>query len=180
MDIAAEQRLVRRGAATAFLLTSAVCAASVVFLPQLIPMPGELAERLAFGVQAGVPHLLCLVVAIRLVSKGRYESAADIGGAAAGPPSPVLAVKAAFLQNTIEQAFVGVWCQLVLASVADGAVLALLPASGLLFAVGRVLFYRRYAGGAGARALGMAMTVLPSLACLGAAGVLATVRLFGW
>ena len=32
MDIAAEQRLVRRGAATAFLLTSAVCAASVVFL----------------------------------------------------------------------------------------------------------------------------------------------------
>lgn len=179
MDVAMEQRLVRRGAVLAFALTLAVCAASLLLVPRLMALPVELAPRLALAIQTSVPHLLCVLVAIRLVSSGRYRSAADIAGSAAGPPSPQLAVKMAFLQNTLEQAFVGVCAHLVLASVAGGRVLALMIASAALFPIGRLLFYRGYAGGAGSRALGMALTALPSLACLGAAGVVFTAKLAG-
>lgn len=178
MDIEVEQRLVRRGAVLAFGLTMAVCAASLLLLPRVIALPNEIAPRLALAIQTSVPHLLCVLVAIQLVSSGRYRSAADIAGAAAGPPSPQLAVKVAFLQNTLEQAFVGLCAQLVLASVAAGDLLALLIASAILFPIGRVLFYRGYAGGAGSRALGMALTALPSLVCLGAAGVVTVGELF--
>ncbi|TKD51473.1 MAPEG family protein [Sphingomonas baiyangensis] len=179
MDVVMEQRLVRRGAVLAFVLTVAVCTASLLLLPRLMALPSEIAPRLALAIQTSVPHLLCVLVAIQLVSSGRYRSAADIAGAAAGPPSPQLAVKVAFLQNTLEQAFVGVCMNLALASVTGGSVLALLIASAILFPIGRLLFYRGYPGGAGSRALGMALTALPSLACLGAAGVVTIAKLVG-
>ena len=179
MDVVMEQRLVRRGAALAFVLTVAVCTASLLLVPRVMTLPADIAARLALAIQTSVPHLLCVLVAIQRVSSGRYRSATDIAGSAAGPPSPQLAVKVAFLQNTLEQAFVGVCANLVLASVAGGSLLALMIASAVLFPIGRLLFYRGYAGGAGSRALGMALTALPSLACLGAAGTVTIASLAG-
>jgi hypothetical protein len=78
-----------------------------------------------------------LMVAILMVSTGRRFSAADIGGQAAGPPSEKLAIKAAFLQNTLEQAVIAAGFFFALAAVADGAWLALLPVSAALFVVGK-------------------------------------------
>ena len=179
MDLAAEQREIRTQSLGAFLLCIATSVGCVLVLPRLIDFPSELAPRLAFAIQASSVHFAAVLVAVRLVSSGRYRSADDIGGAAKGPPSPALAVKAAFLQNTLEQAFLGVGAHLVLASVAGGRWLALLVASALLFAIGRFSFYRRYAGGAGARAFGMATTALASLTCYLAAAALLLARLVG-
>jgi hypothetical protein len=179
VDLEAEQRRIRKESMQAFLLCAAVSVACVLFLPKLTTFPVEPGERLAFAVKTSVVHFACVIVAVRLVSKGRYRSILDIGGAAKGPPSSALAVKAAFLQNTLEQAFLGVGAHLLLASVTGGRWLALLVASALLFTVGRISFYRSYPDGAGARAFGMATTALASLFCYIAALAILAGRLFG-
>lgn len=179
MDLQAEQRAVRKQSLRAFLLCIATSIGCVLVLPRLIDFPSALAPQLAFAIQVSFVHFAAVLVAVRLVSSGRYRSVADIGGAAKGPPSPALAVKVAFLQNTLEQAFLGVGAHLLLASVAGGRWLALPIASALLFAIGRFSFYRRYADGAGARAFGMATTALASLTCYLVAFALLLGRLFG-
>lgn len=179
MDLEAEQREIRKQSLLALLLCATAWTACVVLLPRWVAFPSEIGAQLAFAVQASFVHFAIVLLAVRMVSSGRYRSAADIGGSAKAPPSPALAVKAAFLQNTLEQAFLGVGAHLVLASVADGRWLGLLVASPLLFAIGRWRFYRRYPDGAGARAFGMATTALASLACYLAAAALLAGRLFG-
>lgn len=136
MDLKSEQARVRRQSALSFLLCATVFTASVVLLPRWIVFPLEIGARLAFAIQTSLVHFVTVLFAVRMVSSGRYRSAADISGSAKGPPSPALAVKSAFLQNTLEQAFVGVGAHLLLASIAGGRWLALLVASALLFAIG--------------------------------------------
>ena len=179
MDLKAEQRQIRKQSALAFLLCASISVACVLFLPKLVGFPSETGARLAFGIQTSLVHFAIVLLAVRMVSSGRYRSGADIGGAAKGPPSPELAVKVAFLQNTLEQAFLGVGAHLLLASVAGGRWLALLVGSAILFAIGRISFYRCYPGGPGARAFGMATTALASLTCYLVAVALLIGRLFG-
>ncbi|CAM5583667.1 MULTISPECIES: MAPEG family protein [Sphingobium] len=178
-DLKAEQKEIRKQSGLAFLLCAAISVACVLFLPKLVTFPSVIGARLAFAIQTSFVHFALVLLAVRLVSSGRYRSAADIGGAAKGPPSPALAVKAAFLQNTLEQAFLGVGAHLLLASVAGGRWLGLLVASSMLFAVGRWSFYRCYPDGAGARAFGMATTALGSLTCYLVALAMLLGRLFG-
>lgn len=56
--------------------------------------PSEIGARLAFGIQTSSIHFTIVLIAVRLVSSGRYRSAADIGGAAKAPPSHALATTA--------------------------------------------------------------------------------------
>lgn len=104
-----------------------------------------------------------VMIGIRMVSRIRLHSAADIRGSAFGPPSPALAVPAAFLQNTLEQSFVAIVTHLALVLVLEGAALPLLVASVVLFSIGRASFLAGYPHGAGARSFGMALTTLPGL-----------------
>jgi mannose/fructose/N-acetylgalactosamine-specific phosphotransferase system component IID len=179
MNLNAEQARVRKQSALAFLLCASLSVGCFLLLPGVIAFPTEIGARLAFAIQTSLVHFVILLLAVRMVSSGRYRSAADIDGSAKGPPSPALAVKAAFLQNTLEQAFLSVGAHLALASIAGGRWLALLVASAILFAIGRLSFYRGYPGGAGARAFGMATTALPSLICYVAALALLIGGLFG-
>lgn len=179
MDLAGEQRQIRKRSALALLPCGAVSTGSVLLLPEVMSFPEALAERLAFAIQTSSIHFLLVLVAVRLVSSGRYRSEADIGGAAKSAPSPALAIKVAFLQNTLEQSFLGVGAHLLLGSIAEGRWLGLLIASPVLFAIGRVSFYRCYSRGAGARAFGMATTALATLTCYSVAAVLIAARLLG-
>jgi len=164
MDLRAEQRKVRRAAFASLLFCAAMMGAGYWILPRLFQFPTELAERLAFAVRADLFVLLWVLIAVRMVSRGRFNSPADIGGSAAGPPSPVIAVKAAFLQNTLEQAVLAAGVHLALASLIAGPLLSLIVVAVILFAVGRVTFFLGYPKGAGGRAFGMVTTVLPTLA----------------
>jgi hypothetical protein len=161
VDLAREERLIRVRSTLALAIVLAGFALGHLLLPRVFTFPEALAERLAMAAQAGAFVLLCLLVAVGMVSFGRRRSPDDIGGAAAGPPSPALAVKAAFLQNTLEQSVLACGAFFAFAAVATGAALALLPVAALLFCLGRALFWRGYPAGAGARALGMALTLLP-------------------
>ncbi len=162
VDMAAEERAIRRDTTIATAGTLAGFAAAFWLGPALADLPVEVADRLAFAAQVFAVPGFVLLVAVLMVSTTRRFSAEDIGGQAAGPPSERLAIKAAFLQNTLEQTVLAAGFYFALAAVAGGAWLALLPVAAGLFVVGRVLFYRGYPRGAQGRSLGMSLTMMPA------------------
>lgn len=162
IDMAVEERAIRRDTSIALVVTLAAFVGAYHYLPGLMELPEQRADAFAMAALAWAVPAFVVMVAILMVSTGRRFSAADIGGQAAGPPSEKLAIKAAFLQNTLEQAVIAAGFFFALAAVAGGAWLALLPVSAALFVVGRTLFYLGYARGAKGRSLGMSLTMLPS------------------
>ncbi len=132
-------------------------------LPLLFEFPTELAERLGFAAVASVFLWVWVLIGVGMVSTGRRFSPEDIGGSAAGPPSEKIAIPAAFLQNTLEQAALLSAALLGLSVLVSGDYLAVIPAAVVFFGVGRVLFYRGYARGVEGRALGMNLTMMPAI-----------------
>lgn len=159
-----EQRKVLQWSAAAFAFCALVMFACYRLLPRWLDFPSELAERIAFALQADLLVLAWVVFAIRRVSGIRFHSAADNRGSAYGSPSPRLAVSAAFLQNTLEQAAIAVGAHLALATLVAGPSLALIVGAVILFVVGRLTFLLGYSRGAGGRAFGMATTAIPTAA----------------
>lgn len=174
-ELRTEQRaVILRGFAGA-LFSLAILAAGYLLLPRMFDFPTEQADALAFALQAELFVALWVVIAIRMVSRIRFRSAADNRGSAFSKPSAVLRIPAAFLQNTLEQGFIAVVAHLALATLITGPALALIPAAVLLFAIGRISFLMGYEKGAAGRAFGIVVTMLPSvLACLWAAAMIAT------
>lgn len=163
IDMQRAERKIRSAGTLGFVLFGAAAGAAYLFLPMFIDFPVELAERLAFAARASAVVLFCVLVAVGLVSTTRRFSPEDIGGSAAGPPSEKLAIYAAFLQNTLEQAVLAVGFYVAYASLVAGAWLSLIPASVAFFVVGRVLFLRGYRQGVEGRALGMVLTMTPAI-----------------
>lgn len=167
MELRVQQRnVVVRGVAGA-LFSVAVLWIGYLALPQWFEFPTSQSESLVFAIQANTVCVLWVVIAIRMVSRGRLRSKADIDGSAFGPPSKALAIKVAFLQNTLEQAFVAVGANICLATLVKGPELSLIVGSVALFSIGRVTFYLGYPSGAPGRAFGIVVTMLPGvLGCL--------------
>jgi hypothetical protein len=164
IDMAAEEWAIRRDTSIGFVMTVAAFFGAYRWLPAIMDLPVDAADRLGFAALTWTVPCTVLLVAILLVSTGRRFSAVDIGGQAAGPPSDSLAIKSAFLQNTLEQTVLAGGFYFALAAVSGGAWLALLPAAATLFVAGRVLFYVGYERGAKGRSLGMSLTMLPAFA----------------
>jgi MAPEG family len=167
VDLAKEQRAVRRQAALAFTVCVPALALASLILPRFFEFPTSLADRMAFGLRANLVLGLWVLLAVRMVANERFESAADNAGSAFGQPSARLAVPAAFLQNTLEQAFVAALGMLALATARGEAALAYIVGAVVLFSVGRIAFLRGYPRGAGGRAFGIATTALPIIGAYG-------------
>eukprot|EP00775_Hariotina_reticulata_P009071 gene9071-9241_t len=84
------------------------------------------------------------------------------------PPSLEVKVLSALLQNTLEQTLTAVLAHGAFAVMAPVDWLVLIPAFTLLFIVGRLLFAAGYQYGAGGRALGMALTHVPTTVMMAA------------
>lgn len=175
-DLRAEQRLVIRNGLLASCFCVVMLVAGRLFLPWLFTFPTSLPDALALGLQVNLFTLSWLVVGVRLVSRGRYVSVADNRGSAFAPASPRIAVQAAFLQNTLEQAAISAGVTLALATLLSGPDLAFIPSAAILFSIGRLSFMLGYRDGAGSRAFGMVVTMLPSVAGLLLAIALLTIR----
>lgn len=164
IDLLNEQRRIYQGAAAAFAVSAGAFAVSYWLIRHFVDLPStDLRMQLSWWAASCLVLVLWVMAGVGMVSTGRRRSQVDIGGSAFAPPSPAIAVPAAFLQNTLEQAFIGVFTQLALVLVLEGAALPLLVACVVLFSVGRVRFLAGYPNGAGARAFGMALTAMPSL-----------------
>lgn len=161
IELKREQRRILVSGALALLVVGSTLGASFFVAPALA-FPEALTERLAFALQVDVVLALVLLVAVQRVSSGRYRSAADNRGSAYSQPSEKIAVDAAFLQNTLEQAVIALIVHLAVASSVSGPALIFIPAACIMFVAGRIAFRLAYPHGAGARAFGMVLTVLPS------------------
>ena len=109
------------------------------------------------GVSIILPTLI-LIVSIGRLAKFRFFSADDIDGSGLSKGSEEAIILQSLLQNTLEQFVIAIavytaWCFLMPVSL-----LSAIPLSSMLFAVGRVLFFRGYKNGAASRAFGFALT----------------------
>lgn len=163
IDMVQAERSIRVASLASLVALAAAVSAGYFLMPAIFAFPEGLAERLAFAAQASIFVLLCLVVAIAMVSTGRRFSPDDIGGSAARPPSEKIAIHVAFLQNTLEQAVIAVGLYFALAALVSGPWLVLIPIGVLFFVVGRVLFLLGYSKGVEGRALGMTLTMMPTV-----------------
>lgn len=178
VDLEAEEAAIRKAGTIATVLLAAAVPAAYYGLPLVFEFPVELVDRLAFGVVSSLFVMVWVLIGVMMVSTARRKSPEDIGGSAAGPPSEQIAIYAAFLQNSLEQAVLAVVLYLALSVLVGGAWLSLIVVGVVFFAVGRVLFFAGYEKGARGRALGMNLTMLPTLAGYLLVVVLAAMRLF--
>src|SRR3546814_5164799 len=91
----------------------------------------------------------------------RRKSAQDTARSAFVPPSERLRIPLAFLQNTLEQAVLAAFAAMALATVDGEAPLSFIVAMVVLFAIGRITFWRGYPRGSPGRAFGVVTTGLP-------------------
>ena len=161
--LAAAERSVQLQLGVATVFTVAAFAVGYMVLPGIIALPESLPERLAFALHVAAAPLAVLLVAILIVSTSRRKSPQDIHGSAFGPPSEQLAVKAAFLQNTLEQTVLLVGALLILSTLLTGDYLMLLPVAAGLFVLGRIAFYVGYQKSSMYRAFGMGVSMLPAV-----------------
>ncbi len=171
-----EQRRVARGMAAAAIVSALVLPSAWVWGGRFAPPVAGLAERIAFALQVDTAVIAWLAAGIAAMAAGRFGSAEDIAGEGLGAGGSRLIVRAAVLQNTLEQAILAIAAHMALSSVLRPEELGVLPALALLFGLGRLLFWRGYAKGAGARAFGFGLTFYPSLAALLVAAFLALLR----
>lgn len=150
-----------RASAVALAFAAVVLVAGYGWLPpELLGLSPEMAfgERIAFTLKAGILMFLWLAGCVGAVSRGRFYSPADIRGSAFGTPSPAIGIRAAVLQNSLEQTVLAFGAHLTLAALLRGTELVLIPLLIALFMVGRIAFAFGYAKRASGRAFGMALT----------------------
>ncbi|OYX71162.1 MAG: hypothetical protein B7Y95_13595 [Rhizobiales bacterium 32-66-11] len=161
-----------RASALALALAAASLGAGYVWLPpglfELNPAM-DFGERIAFALKADILVFIWLAGCVGAVSRGRFYSPTDIEGSAFGPPSRAIAVRAAVLQNSLEQTVLAFGGHLILAALLRGLELTLIPLLVALFLVGRVAFAFGYAKGASGRAFGMALTAASIIVSYGLA-----------
>lgn len=163
IDMARAERSIRLAGTVSLLALAVAVPLGYLLLPMVISFPEDLAERLGFAAKASALVLIWVVAGVGMVSTARRFSPADIGGSAAGPPSEKVALSAAFLQNTLEQAVVAAGLYFALAALISGPWLSLIPVGIVFFFVGRILFLRGYPKGVEGRSLGMSLTLMPTL-----------------
>lgn len=131
--------------------------------PGLPPLPQAADQRLALWLAASLSVSLWLLLAVALLARHRFFTAADIDGGGLGEATSTARLLQALIQNTLEQAMLaipayGAW--LWLAPAPRGGLVILCAA---LFALGRLLFFLGYRYGAAARALGFTLTFYPTV-----------------
>jgi uncharacterized membrane protein YecN with MAPEG domain len=122
--------------------------------------------RLAVVAAAILAPALSLVISIARLAKHRFFNAKDIDGSALTQGTDQARLLQALLQNTLEQTAIAIPVYLCWGVVASHAMLAMVAAAGILFLVGRLLFFIGYSGGAASRAFGFALTFYPTLVLL--------------
>ena len=114
--------------------------------------------------------IACLAINIALLARHRFFTPDDIDGGGLSKGTPTAHILQSTLQNTLEQTVLALAVHAVWSGVMPPTWQLAIPAASILFIVGRILFWRGYAKGAPARALGFSLTFYPSVVMLLALG----------
>ncbi len=162
MALTDKQRGVLGGMAVASGVTVAVYAAAIWLAPPSLVPTTDIAGRLALALRWDLLVIVWLLASIGNLARHRFFTPADIDGSGLTAGTDAAHVKQAILQNTLEQTVLALAVHLAAAVLLPAGWLAVIPAAAVLFAIGRALFWRGYAGGAPARAAGFALTFYPT------------------
>lgn len=171
MSLSVTQRGVLRGMGGGLGAAVALIAFGVLANPLGYPADLPVQKSLAVALGAAGLPALCLAISIGRLAKHRFFSPRDIDGAGSSEGTARARELQAILQNTLEQATLGVMVYALWASVMPSTWLSVVPLAALAFAAGRILFFAGYAKGAAARALGFALTFYPTVGMLACAGL---------
>ncbi len=155
----------------AIALAQAVAAALVVALVGLrattwfaawLPDADDLATRLAFAVRWLLAPGCTLLAGVQVAAgRGFHPDAID------GTPTPAshaLEIALRYNRNTVEQTLLAAIAWLGMAVGVSHVALAFIPAMAVLFVAGRITFWLGYLVFPIARAFGMVLTALPTIA----------------
>jgi hypothetical protein len=156
----------QRGVATGMAVGIAATAVALSLAPQLLVPSTTLQNRLEIFVLSVLLPAITLAFCVGRLAAHRFHTPEDLGGSGLSRGTEKAKLLQAVLQNTLEQLALAVpiyvaWALLAPAELAGGCVIA-----GMLFLLGRALFFVGYAGGAPKRALGFALTFYPTVALL--------------
>ena len=139
----------------------------IVAVPSgFLPDDKRAASAIAHALKWDVLLVLWLAASIASLARHRFLTPADIDGGGLSDGTPTAKVLQSVLQNTLEQVVLALSVHLIWAATMPWGWQAAIPAAAILFFLGRALFWRGYARGAPARALGFALTFYPSVAML--------------
>ena len=128
------------------------------FGPETLDAQGRLAYMLTWLLLPGLSLLIGVVGAAR---RGFYRDAID---GTRTPASPALEINLRYNTNTVEQVLLAAIAWAGLALRLPGEMLFVIPMLAVVFFAGRMLFFIGYLIYPMARAYGMVLTVLPTLA----------------
>jgi len=161
-----KQQGVLRGMAAGVVVTLVALALAIIAHPSALTPEHGFPAAFAYVLRWDVLLVVCLAANVGLLARHRFFTSADIDGGGLTEGTPQARVLQSTLQNTLEQTVLGLAIHIIWAAAMPQTWQAAVPAAAILFFVGRVLFWRGYAHGASARALGFALTFYPSLAML--------------
>lgn len=165
-----KQRGVLGGMMLGLASTLLVLALAIAVAPSpLLPAESSVASAIAHALRWDILVVLWLAANIAMLARHRFFTPADIDGGGLSDGTPTAKFLQSILQNTLEQVVLALSAHLIWAATMPGRWQAAIPAAGMLFFLGRALFWRGYARGAPARALGFALTFYPTVAMLGVA-----------
>ncbi|QXP44955.1 MAPEG family protein [Shewanella eurypsychrophilus] len=135
----------------------------IVFDPFSYAQIEDTGNKLAVLGQSLILPVVFLIASIGRLAKYRFFSPEDIDGCALSNASHEASVLQSLLQNTLEQLLMTVMVYSIWTFTMPTAWFSVLPLCSLLFAIGRIAFFKGYAHGAPARAFGFALTFYPSV-----------------
>lgn len=158
IELSDTQKGVFKGMVSALFLSMLIIGLAIYLDPLSYSGINTVAARAeVLGVALILPTF-CLIACIGRLAKFRFFSPEDIDGSALSKGTETAVVLQSLLQNTLEQLMLvfGIytaWCLLMPISW-----LSAIPLCSVVFAVGRVLFFKGYENGAASRAFGFALT----------------------
>lgn len=164
--LGAKQRGVLRGMATGASVTVAALGLAIVASPQALMPDDGLAAALAHALRWDLLIAGWLAVNVGVLARHRFVTPEDIDGGAVMEGTPRARGLQAMLTNTLEQSVLAVAVHGGWAVTMPRSWQAAVPVGATLFLVGRLLFWRGWARGAPARAVGFSLTYYPSVTML--------------
>ena len=137
---------------------------AIAMPPRALLPEQEASSAIARALTWDILVVAWLAANIAMLARHRFFTPADIDGGGLSDGTSAARLLQSILQNTLEQSVLALSVHAIWAAAMPWAWQAAVPAAAVLFFLGRVLFWRGYAHGAPARALGFALTFYPTVA----------------
>lgn len=160
------QRHVLRGMLAALFIAVIGMVLVINLQPGFLLPDGPFPDTVTAAMKWALLIIVCLAGNIAILARHRFFTVEDIDGGGLSSGTQKARIFQATLQNTLEQTVLALSVYLIWAAVMPWKWQGVIAVAAILFLIGRLLFWKGYAAGAGARAFGFALTFYPTILML--------------